>query len=146
MRKLLIISIIILSYVSISNTYTYFSKDHIIKQIKLDRHWNKLINAIIQVESKDDSLIVGSGNAVGVLQITPVYVKQVNKICGTNYTLKDRFSKVKSIEIFNLMNAKYNTEKDFYKAVRLHNPTAKRSYYNKVLKQYQKIKHTKSIN
>ena len=70
---------------------------------------NNLIDAIIYVESKGDIKAHNiSEDAVGCLQIRPIMLREVNRLLGYNkYKLTDRWSKVKSIEMFNVI--KQNT-------------------------------------
>ena len=64
-----------------------------------------LIAAIIQVESGGDTLAYNSKeDAVGCLQIRPIMVREVNRLLGKDsFTLYDRRSKVKSIQMFNIL-------------------------------------------
>ena len=64
-----------------------------------------LIGAIIHVESRGDSMAYNAGeDAVGVLQIRPIMMREVNRLLKENkYTLADRWSKSKSIEMFNVI-------------------------------------------
>ena len=66
---------------------------------------DSLIAAIIHVESRGDSMAYNAGeDAVGVLQIRPIMVREVNRLLKENkYTLADRWSKRKSIEMFNVI-------------------------------------------
>ncbi len=66
---------------------------------------DSLIDAIIHVESRGDSMAYNAGeDAVGVLQIRPIMMREVNRLLGYNkYTLDDRWSKSKSIEMFNVI-------------------------------------------
>jgi len=61
----------------------------------------KLIKALIQVESGGDADAVGdNGKAVGILQIHPIMVKDINRILNEHrYTLTDRYDPEKSIEM-----------------------------------------------
>lgn len=69
-----------------------------------------LLTALILVESRGNDSAVGDrhlvGNeAVGALQIRPIMVREVNRILriqksSKRYTLKDRFSREKTIEMF----------------------------------------------
>ena len=44
-------------------------------------NWNRVINAIIQTESKGNSKAINkNGNCVGILQITGICVKEANAI------------------------------------------------------------------
>lgn len=66
---------------------------------------DSLIDAIIHVESRGDSMAYNAGeDAVGVLQIRPIMMREVNRLLKENkYTLDDRWSKSKSIEMFNVI-------------------------------------------
>ena len=68
---------------------------------------DKLIAAIIQVESGGDTLAYNSKeDAVGCLQIRPIMVREVNRLLGKDsFTLSDRWSKVKSIQMFNILRS-----------------------------------------
>ncbi len=69
-----------------------------------------LLNALIFVESRGNDSAIGDrhliGNeAIGALQIRPIMVREVNRICkriGSHqrFTLKDRFDRQKSIHMF----------------------------------------------
>lgn len=105
--------------------------------------WTRVINAIIQVESKGNAKAV-SKDCVGVMQIRPLLVRDVNeylKIKGSSkcYTLNDRFSPEKSKEMFILYQKRYNPTNNEEKAIRLWNGGSRYSvakterYYRKVL-------------
>jgi soluble lytic murein transglycosylase-like protein len=66
-----------------------------------------LIEAIMQVESGGDTLAYNSKeDAVGCLQIRPIMVREVNRLLGKDsFTLSDRWSKVKSIQMFNILRS-----------------------------------------
>lgn len=107
--------------------------------------WSKVIDAIIQVESKGNAKAV-SKDCVGVLQIRPILVQDVNeylkiKKSKKRFTLKDRFSTEKSKEMFTLYQKRYNPTNDVEKAIRLWNggcgySVAKtEKYYQKVLNE-----------
>lgn len=115
-------------------------------QSKKDFNWTNVIEAIAQVESKGDSTAVSKCQHVGYLQISPIMVKDCNRILKYNkYTLKDRYSKQKSIDIFYLIQSYYNKTNNIEKAIRLWNGgtgyTIKgtNGYYQKVMKEYSKI-------
>ena len=71
--------------------------------------WDRLINAIIYVESRGNESAIGDrGKAIGCLQIHPICVREVNRILRKNdipkvYTKQDRYSRAKSIEMFEIM-------------------------------------------
>lgn len=111
-------------------------------------NWTPIINAIIQVESGGNPNARG-GNSVGILQITPVCVKQCNIILKTKgsskrYTMNDRYSIEKSKEMFILIQEYYNKRNDLERAIRLWNGgpgyTIKgtQKYLDKVMRYYKK--------
>ena len=81
--------------------------------------WNDLIRAVIHVESRgNDSAVGDNGKAVGCLQIHPIMVREVNRILAkydipTTYTLNDRYSRAKSIEMFNIVSEEYYCCEDY---------------------------------
>ena len=98
--------------------------------------WDKLINAIIQVESERKDSAKSNKGAVGQLQLMPVYVKDANRILGEEkYSLSDRYKRDTSIEMFNVVQGHYNPTHDIAKAIKLHNPKAGKWYYNRVMEQ-----------
>ena len=105
--------------------------------------WNPVMDAIILVESEGNPRAV-SGNSVGAMQITPIFVKECNNILknlksNKRYTLDDRYSVKKSKEMFLLIQKYYNPENNVEKAIRSWNGGVKYSikatekYYRKVL-------------
>ena len=101
------------------------------------------MDAIILVESEGNPRAV-SGNSVGAMQITPIFVKECNNILknlksNKRYTLDDRYSVEKSKEMFLLIQKYYNPENNVEKAIRSWNGGVKYSikatekYYRKVL-------------
>ena len=105
--------------------------------------WNPVMDAIIQVESEGNPKAV-SGNSVGVMQITPILVKDCNDILKRQkskkrYTMDDRYSVAKSKEMFLIIQKYYNPENNIEKAIRLWNggikytTRATNRYYKKVL-------------
>jgi len=66
-----------------------------------------LLNAVMAVESNFDTMAYNSKeDAAGCLQIRPIMVREVNRLLGEDkYTLKDRWSKAKSIEMFNILRS-----------------------------------------
>ena len=107
--------------------------------------WSRIMEAIIQVESEGNPNAV-SGNSVGVMQITPILVKDCNEILKQKkskkrYTLADRYNVAKSKEMFLLIQSHYNPENNVEKAIRSWNGGIKYSvratnrYYKKVMRQ-----------
>ena len=107
---------------------------------------DKLIAAIIQVESGGDTLAYNSKeDAVGCLQIRPIMVREVNRLVGKDsFTLSDRWSKVKSIQMFNILRSHLKGASDEQIArvwnggYNGHNIPQTMQYWNKVKKYTQK--------
>jgi len=109
---------------------------------------SRLITAIATVESKLNEKAVSS-DCVGYLQIRPVLVRECNILLKAQkqkkrYTLNDRFSKEKSIEMFYLIQSKYNPSFDIVKALCIWNagPFSKRrptAYIARIMKVYHKL-------
>ena len=109
-------------------------------------NWDKMINAISKVESKENPSAV-SKDCVGILQIRPILVKQCNiwlknQKSSKRYTLKDRYDVGKSKEMFIMIQEHYNPSHNVEKAIRLWNGGPNYSvkktngYYKKVMKYY----------
>lgn len=94
--------------------------------------WEILQMAMMKTESGFDPSAVGSSDDRGVLQITPIYVREVNRLLGEDrYTHDDAFSVTKSIEMFNIMQSRKNPRCDMDRAVRGHNPGGASIGYSK---------------
>ena len=83
----------------------------VIEQPIIVNQKQKLIEALIQVESRGNDSCVGDRHlivpSIGCLQIRPIMVREVNRILkklGKNkrYKNKDRYSREKSIEMFTI--------------------------------------------
>lgn len=109
-------------------------------------NWDKVINAISKVESKENPSAV-SKDCVGILQIRPILVKQCNiwlknQKSSKRYTLKDRYDVGKSKEMFIMIQEHYNPSHNVEKTIRLWNGGPNYSvkktngYYKKVMKYY----------
>lgn len=108
--------------------------------------WEVLKLAIIKTESEFNPLAVGKTNDFGIFQITPIYVKEVNRILGEErYIHEDAFIPMKSIEMFNIMQGKHNPHKDIERAISLHNPTATSAYSVKVRKNMAEIERYETL-
>lgn len=89
--------------------------------------WNPVIDAIIEVESEGDAKAVDKGGkSCGILQITPILVKECNRILelrksSKRYVMNDRFSVQKSKEMFLLYQSYYNPENNVELAIRTWN-------------------------
>ena len=99
--KKTILSLSLLAFISTQSMW--YNKQPIIQPIQIDT----LLNAVMAVESNFDTMAYNAKeNAAGVLQIRPIMVREVNRLLGKDkYTLKDRWSKAKSIEMFNVIRS-----------------------------------------
>jgi len=107
--------------------------------------WTDVMEAIILVESEGNPNAV-SGNSVGVMQITPILVRECNNILkarnsSKRYALTDRYDVEKSKEMFLLIQSQYNKTNNVEKAIRSWNGGPNYSvratdrYYQKVLRR-----------
>lgn len=118
-------------------------------ELTLDDHINSIVpdklqdicRAIIWVESRGiDTAYRADGNCLGILQITPIYVKECNRLqSNVTYTLADRTDIVKSLEMFVIYQNYHNPKHDLERAIKLHNPTAGPEYRAKVLRRFETI-------
>lgn len=148
MRKLLIMFILTLTFGAYLNVGVK-AEELDEKSTNIESLWpNKLIDAIIYVESRGNPRAKG-GCSVGILQITPIAVRECNNILKAKgskkrYTYSDRYDVEKSKEMFMLIQEKYNPGRDIEKAIRLWNGgpgyTIKgtQKYFNKVMKILKK--------
>ena len=116
----------------------------------LTQKWLPVIRAIEQVESKGkDNLVSRNGRYVGCLQISPTLVRQCNIIVGSSkYTLRDRYSKEKSYEMFIVFQEHFNPDGDPEFAIRIWNSgdlkcmerkDRTEAYYQRVMRQFEKL-------
>ena len=91
--------------------------------------WSLLQLAIIKTESEFNSLAVGATKDIGLFQMTPIYVEEVNRILKMQevpdsllYTHLDAFDDEKSFEMFDIMQGYYNPTHSVSRAILKHNP------------------------
>lgn len=106
--------------------------------------WDMFTMALMQVESEYDSLAVSSVGAKGYFQITPIYIKEVNRIHNTNYTMDDVTDFESAYRIFDLMQQAHNKDYDMDKALTLHNGDHD-WYKRRVMNAYQRIKKYEEV-
>lgn len=94
--------------------------------------------AIIMTESRFDPDARGKAEDSGMYQMRPIYVKEVNRIWGTNFTIEDAFDVNKSVEIFSLMQGHYNPNKDLDLEIYYHNKSPE--YKRRVLQNYEFVR------
>lgn len=101
--------------------------------------YQKLQLAIIYTESEGNPLAIGKNQDLGCMQITPIYVEEVNRILkDTLYHHTDAFCPKKSLEMFSVIQDYHNPDHDIDAAIRLHNRAP--WYSQKVLRRIQTIK------
>ena len=109
-----------------------------------DTRWETLICAISAVESGGNPN-AKNGNHVGYLQISPICVKDCNEVSKNKFKMSDRYSKEKSIEMFNVYQNRYNPEHNIEKALRIWNGGPRYSikgtngYVRKVMKVFNQL-------
>ena len=118
-----------------------------------------LIQAMIMVESEgNDSAYSKKEEAVGCLQIRPIMVREVNRILeiqksDLRYTLEDRWSREKSIEMFHIVNGYHNKNSTYEEIARAWNGGPNwfkkgltKRYWKRVQKQLKKQKKNERSN
>lgn len=100
--------------------------------------WQVLEMAIMLTESQFNCEAVGKNDDLGVMQLTPVYVREVNRLAGTDYRHEDAYSIEKSLEMFGLMQNHYNPTRDIESGIYYHNKAA--WYRKKVLRNMEAIR------
>lgn len=120
MKKILIILFLLLA--STVPTYFYSGVEcDVAAKPTWEDGWRDFIPALVQVESRGNPNALGNNNDRGILQITPILVKEVNRISGLTYTHDDAWDPEKSIEMFYIIARKYCPEQDFEKMARIWN-------------------------
>lgn len=99
--------------------------------------WDVFTLALIKVESEYNNNAVSSVGAKGYFQMTPIYVKEVNRIHNTDFTFDQVTDFDNAYEIFDLMQKAHNPDYDMDRALELHN--GKHDWYNK--RVYQEMEN-----
>lgn len=107
-------------------------------QVDTLSEWQVLEMAIAYTESRFNPDALGASRDGGVLQITPIYVREVNRLAGTEYTHEDTFDPVKSVEMFEIMQSFKNPSKNIDSAIYYHNKAP--WYRAKVLQNMELIR------
>lgn len=84
---------------------------------------HEVLKAIIHVESRDGEFTYNRDEpeAVGILQMFPIYVDDVNRIVGyRKYKYSDRNIRSEAIEMFWIYQRHYNPSGDIEKMIRIH--------------------------
>ena len=103
--------------------------------------WETTQLALILTESQMDSLAVGKDNDLGIQQITPIFVDEVNRLVGKDiFTHQDALSPEKSLQMLAIYQEHKNPSHDTDKAIQLHNPKGGYAYARKVKKNIARVK------
>jgi len=83
----------------------------------------EVLQTIIKIESGegDSKLVNIKEDAVGILQLRKIYVNEVNRISNKKFSYKDRFDENKSIEMFFILNDRYNPSYNIDTVAHCHN-------------------------
>lgn len=108
--------------------------------------WDIFTLALMKVESDYDNTAVSTVGAKGYFQITPIYVREVNRIHKTNYTFDQVTDFNTAWTIFDLMQKAHNPNYNMDKALELHNGNHdwyKRRVYNEMkrIRQYENMRN-----
>ena len=93
--------------------------------------WGKLQLAIAMTESEFRPDATGTQGDRGIFQIRAIYVAEVNRLAGTDYTPEDAYDTGKALRMFELMQTAKNPGRDMEAAIRCHNKSG--AYRRKVL-------------
>lgn len=97
-----------------------------------------LILSMMWVESNFDPDAEGKHSDTGILQITPVYVDEVNRILGyERYSIEDAYDLGFSLDMFDILQGRYNPDNDLMSTIYYHNKSE--SYRDKVILTYNKF-------
>ena len=155
MKKVLLLSVL---PVFISSNSTEINYEREIEQpiVELDRKDipdvitdADLVTALIHVESRGNDSAIGDrhlvGNeAVGALQIRPIMVREVNRILRNQksdkrYSLKDRFERDKSIEMFYIWKNYHHKDSEAEVIARNWNGGPRGFKLNRTIKYWNKV-------
>lgn len=103
--------------------FLFFLSLNSFSQSDKEERYNRLLNIIIIMESSyNEKAINKKEKAVGLLQIKHIMMQEANNIIGyEKYKLEDRLNKKKSLEIFKIIQTKYNPMYDLKKGCMLWN-------------------------
>ena len=157
MKKVLLLSLLPVFISSNSNEINY-EREIEYPIVELDRKElptiitdADLVTAPIHVESRGNDSAIGDrhlvGNeAVGALQIRPIMVREVNRILkiqksDKRFTLKDRFEREKSIEMFYIWKNYHHKDSEPEVIARNWNGGPKGYKVNRTVKYWNKVEN-----
>lgn len=97
-----------------------------------------MADAFSYVESRhNDNVVSSDGKYVGCLQISKICVREANRILKDSvFTYDDRYDKIMSYAIFEVLQLHYNPSLDIDKAIDIWNKNCHILYRNEVKEQY----------
>lgn len=107
--------------------------------------WQVLQLAIMLKESRFNPNAIGNANDRGVYQITVPYLNEANRLSGNGYSHDDAFDIEKSLEMFQIIQNKYNERHDIHEAIKHHNPGAGPAYERDILRNMETIRRYEEI-
>ena len=159
MQKIITGALLLSTLVISPNTADQNFKDKTTTEVKVDDikqvskpvqpKVSELIDALIYVESRGNDSAIGDRHlgkpSVGCLQIRPIMVREVNRILKRKkkelrYTMDDRFSREKSIEMFMVWKDYYHDSDNFEEIARTWNGGPKGMKNKKTLSYWSKVK------
>ena len=113
MKYLLVLLILIFLSIQSKESTIKLDFNKILSEIEFNKELLRrelIINTLIQIESENNN-VARNGDNIGILQIRPIMVYEVNRILGYNkYKLKDRFDPIKSIEMFKIYTSHHTPD------------------------------------
>lgn len=144
MKHLLILLILIFLSIQSKESTIKLEFNKILSEIELNEELSRrelIINSIIQIESENNN-IARNGDNIGILQIRPIMVYEINRILGyKKYELRDRFDSIKSIEMFKIYTNHHTPDWNLELVARRWNGGYNGEYKKKTLSYYLKIKN-----
>lgn len=138
--------------VSTSVVYAVHSRPNVVYQpppviVQTDSltEWQVFIMSLIEVECERNPKARSNKNAIGPFQITPIYVEEINRLYNTNFIHEDAWDINKSLTMFEMMNDKYNPEKNIDSAIKIHNPNAGKWYNKRIKDRMELIKFNEQV-
>lgn len=107
--------------------------------------WQLFQLALIEIESEYDSDAISSEGARGIFQEMPIYIRDVNRIIGTEWKSTDAHNDTIALDCFTVIQRTYNPERDIERAIYLHNPTAGPWYKRRIMDKMADIRRREQV-
>ena len=144
MKHLLILLILVSLSIQSKESTIKLDFNKILSEIEFNKELLRrelIVNSIIQIESENNN-IARNGDNIGILQIRPIMVYEINRILGyKKYELRDRFDSIKSIEMFKIYTNHHTPDWNLELVARRWNGGYNGEYKKKTLSYYLKIKN-----